>query len=264
MESVKYRFFLSTIGPWHTAQKHKGHFEPPNVAKGRFDFFASQYKCKQLFNYTTHPKMRKHILLMTAIFLGTMATSVAQKKKDEVLFEKKSLVATLGYGTLNLIKKLVFVQAFNFDNRKLTSLGPIVVGGEYGLTNNLGLGLQVGWGQVKGVYTQRGVLSGGGDYVETIRYQSLQFLARTNYHVNIASNLDTYIGAGLGILSDSYATKNNASTVGNTFVSGQKVSPISYTLAVGGRYYFSSRLGAYAEFGFVSGSLLQLGMVARF
>jgi opacity protein-like surface antigen len=206
--------------------------------------------------------MDKRIVLTAAIVLGTMTAAQAQRKKDEVLFEKKAIVASIGYGMLNLVKQGVFVQSFNFSKKKVSSLGPIVLGGEYGITNNLGLGIQVGLGRIKGVYTQPGVV-GGQDYVETIIYRSLQVLGKLNYHINLLRDVDAYVGAGLGVTVDRFTTKNNLST-GTIFTSGNSVSPLAYTLAVGGRYYFTPQFGAYAEIGYVNGSLLQLGLVARF
>jgi Outer membrane protein beta-barrel domain len=204
------------------------------------------------------------------LLMGAMAPILcfAQTKKGDTKSNaawggRGAIVANIGYGFLNIWRVTVFENGFNFDKKKVTATGPVVIAGEYGVGNNFGVGIQLAAGRVKGVFTQKGVLGGGADYIETTTLNSFQIQLRGNYHLGSSEKFDPYIGLGLGYGNYKLKSSNNAGSSG-TLTTASVPSVIGYTGAVGARYYFNQTTGLFAEAGFVGGCILQLGLVAKF
>ncbi len=110
---------------------------------------------------------------------------------------------------------------------------PITLGYEYGVTEKIGVGLSVGYGSKTQSFF-------GGDY----KYTNILVGLKGNYHFYTTDVVDVYGGAILGYNNQSVTT---------TFTGpGAQVAASKVLLGaqLGGRYYFTESLGAFAELGF--------------
>ena len=126
---------------------------------------------------------------------------------------------------------------------------------EYGIADNVGPGT-IGVGGMVG-YKSYGWKSGS--YKGT--WSNIVVSARGTYHYDVFENpkLDTYAGISLGIRRERYS--DNAGT--DYYYSKASSSYITSGIFVGGRYYFSDKLGAFGELGYDM-SYLKLGLTAKF
>ncbi len=131
---------------------------------------------------------------------------------------------------------------------KLINLG-IGLGG-YGGTSGIAFGASADFGimpniTVGGQVAYRSFSYGYLGFNDKINY--LYFAARGSYHFNELLNLSTdkadlYAGIGIGYQNVSYS--DSYGTGFNTFGSG-----IYVPIHLGGRYFFSEKVGAFAELG---------------
>lgn len=90
-------------------------------------------------------------------------------------------------------------------------------------------------------------------YDYDIRFNAVYLGGRGAYHFSIPNEkVDLYAGAGLG-----YAIVFVSSKYGSTWGAS---SGLAYSLFGGGRYYFSKRVAAYAELGYGSFSVANVGL----
>lgn len=141
----------------------------------------------------------------------------------------------------------VMAQAYS-QGDKLLNVGIGVGGGfgtpiglsyEHGFTDKISAGAYV-------AYANKNVPTGFGDY----KYTYILTAARGSYHFDLGvENLDTYIGALLGynIASAKWTGTGpgNAASAGGVIYGGH----------VGARYFFSEKIGVFAEGGYGVGSL---------
>lgn len=114
------------------------------------------------------------------------------------------------------------------------------VNAEYGITQQIGVTGTFGWSGYSSSYWT---------------YTNLIFAVGGNFHVDLlkVKNLDTYAGLGLGWNFGS-VTSNDARYTWDTGYGG-----FFWDFRVGGRYFFSDKLAATAEFGYGFG-YLRLGV----
>lgn len=170
-------------------------------------------------------------------------------KKDAApnqLFGKGSTAVNLGVG-LGL--------GYGYALSGLHSTPAMSASFEYGIADNVGPGT-IGVGAMVG-YKSYGWKSSG--YKGT--WSNIIVAARGTYHYDVFDNpkLDTYAGISLGVRHERYS--DNA---GTDFYYGKASSTyLTSGLFVGGRYYFTDKIGAFGEVGYDM-SLLKLGLTARF
>ncbi len=210
----------------------------------------------------------KKLLFATAIMFAATATFA---QDGDGAFTKGSSTVSLGYGFASPYKTLFkLTNIFATDPTttvKLTSLGPIGVTYEYGATDKVSVGLQVAYGTIKNVTTDKDGLGAGKDYIVTQTMDQISAIARVNYHFGSSAKFDPYGGLGLGYGSFKFKTTSNDPTDGaadfalfNIKVPGA----FGITGQLGAKYYFSPNFGAYAEIGYLAGSFAQLGITAKF
>ncbi|RZK28925.1 MAG: hypothetical protein EOO61_21395, partial [Hymenobacter sp.] len=131
-----------------------------------------------------------------------------------------------------------------------SSVGGIALGAsaDFGVAPNITVGGQVAYRSFNSGYLQ---------FNDKINY--LYFAARGSYHFNELLNLSTdkadlYAGIGLGYESVSYS---NSLYGGSSFGSG-----IYVPIHLGGRYFFSPKVGGFAELG-TGIAPLQLGVTFK-
>ena len=203
--------------------------------------------------------MKKGICLFAiACFLFTNLKA----QDDAAWMGQGSTVINLGYG-IGSIWKSSFKLLAGFTGSKVSATGPVVGGFEYGVSERIGIGLQLGYGNVKNVSTDPGANSNGGDLITTEKLSSFQVLARGNYHLGHSASFDPYLGLGLGYGNFKYeVTDNDSQQEPQTFFAVPSSLLISGVL--GAKYYFATNIGVYAEVGYVTGSYLQVGLAIKF
>ncbi len=207
-------------------------------------------------------KMKK-VLFVSALFMfAVSAKSIAQDDNGGAWGGQGTKVVNLGYGFGNIWKTL-FKFSSGFNDSKVTATGPIALGFEYGVAEKIGVGLQLGYGQVKSVATDKDGLGAGKDYIETSKLTSIQALVRGNYHFGSSEKFDPYIGLGLGYGNFKFTVTDNDPSSTSTYKIAVP-SAFGFSGALGARYYFTPNIGIYAEVGYVTGSIAQAGLVAKF
>lgn len=194
-------------------------------------------------------KIRIILLFTSILFYNTLKSQV----KDNAAYYKGSSVVSVGYGIGNIWKTFLN-DAVNSTipgiTYKVTAFGPVALNYEYGFLKRFSGGITFAYSKVKGVY------SGFGDsFTDELTITTI--LARANYHFGKSEKFDPYIGGGMGYVKSKY---NNDQSASRNDVPGL----LGYSAQLGGRYYFTSLLGAYAELGYVNGSFVQVGLTARF
>jgi len=136
-----------------------------------------------------------------------------------------------------------------------TTTPPLSVSYERGIVDNLfddkstlGIGAYLGYSANKSNYGGYG-----------FKYSYTIIGARGALHYQLVDKLDTYGGLMLGYNVVSNSTYGNW---GNTVASASG-SVLSWSLFIGGRYYFTDNIGAFAELGYGI-AVLQLGVSFKF
>jgi outer membrane protein W len=187
----------------------------------------------------------KKVLFVSALFILAASTKSVAQDAAGAWGGKGSKVVNVGYGFGSIWKTL-----FKLSGASVKSTGPVALGFEYGVAEKIGVGVQLGYGQIKATSTS-------GSTTTEEKLTSFQAFARGNYHFGSSAKFDPYIGLGLGYGNFKYTTNNSSTSI-------SVPSAFGFTGALGARYYFSTNIGVYAEIGYVTGSFAQAGIVAKF
>jgi outer membrane protein W len=211
----------------------------------------------------------KKLLFATALF--ALATTASFAQDGDAAFQKGSSSLSIGYGFASPYKSLFKLgNIFSTDpttTTKLSSLGPIGVTYEYGVADKISVGLQIAYGTIKNVTTDKDGLGAGKDYIFTQKMNQVSAIARVNYHFSSSEKFDAYGGLGLGYGNFKFTTTSNDPTdnaADFALFSIKVPGALGITGQLGAKYYFSSNIGAYAEIGYLAGSFAQLGLTFKF
>ena len=166
--------------------------------------------------------MFKKVFLAVLAIVGSISIANAQE-----VFHKGTTAINAGIGLGSYSDSL--------------SLPPLSVSLDYGVADNLINGnngsISVGGfaGYTAGSHTY-------GAYKSTFSYIALG--GRGAFHYQFAPKLDTY--AGLMVSYDIASASSNSSYVDTSVAT----SSINWTLFLGGRYFFTEKIGAFAELGY--------------
>ncbi|HEY1022182.1 MAG TPA: outer membrane beta-barrel protein [Flavisolibacter sp.] len=187
--------------------------------------------------------MKKKILLTAGLLLS--------------LFAQNSLLAQDAAGTgFQDVKGMNVLNAgIGLGSYGLSGTGgiPLVASFEHGFTKNISAGGTLGFIQQK--------------FSSDWKYTYLMIGARGSYHLNEAfkianPNVDVYAGAGL--LYRRFSVKYAHDDVDNQeFDLNSSGGDFTVQLHAGARYFFNSKVGAFAELGYGI-SPLQLGVSVKF
>jgi len=193
----------------------------------------------------------KSLYILLIIILNSLCSTAQQK----FAFHKRTSVITLGYGVGNIWKQFLEEGISSPESYSVSSSGPIAFTYEYGFFNRISAGFIVGYSLLKGKFTSNQV-----PFEDRLTCFSL--LARANYHFLPRKKLDLYAGGGLGYYNFKYQAKDGT---GAPFTLNNRIpGTFGYSVQVGIRYYFSNNIGAYAELGYLGGSLAQFGIAFSF
>lgn len=134
---------------------------------------------------------------------------------------------------------------------------PLGVSLEAGISNVISAGVNADY--LSSQY-KFGIL--GMEYRE--RFTSLYFGARVSFHANELLNVgnekaDLYIGPTIGFRSFSFNDNFSSDGLSDVYSSGLFLGAY-----IGGRYYFSSKIGGFAELGAIGSTNARVGITAKF
>lgn len=175
----------------------------------------------------------KKVLLSLAILI--IAFSANAQKESGLSFDKSTsyLHAGIGFGG-------------GFYSGTIT-LPPVSVSYEKAVTENISVGAIVGYSSSR--YNYLGT--------DEFKYTYILIGARGNYHFATSEKFDPYAGLTLGynIVSVSVPSgSQNYTAKGSALLAGGQL---------GANYYFSPKLGAFAEIGYGIG-IFTIGLTAKF
>lgn len=191
----------------------------------------------------------KKLILAIAILTASFKSN-AQFFEEDYNFLQVGYGVGLGYG--KILNAYQAYEGYNFSG-----FGPFAASYERGITDNFGLGVQIGFSSYGGKWLQTG-------YSYDYRYTALSVMARGAYHFDIRNrDLDPYIGLGIGFSKYSVNYTSNSPGFNSESSNISIGSPLSYQLFVGARYMFNDNFGIYGEAGYGL-SALNVGLTFAF
>ena len=187
----------------------------------------------------------KKVTLILALAMTATSLFAQKGKGSDGAFSQGSSTVSLGYGFGNIWKTLL-----SLGGESVSATGPLALTYEYGVAEHISAGISLGYSQIKGTV---------GSYEEKLT--NFSAVARGNYHFGSSEKFDPYIGLGLGYYNFKW-TDN--STGGNSVASFSIPGAFGFSAQLGAKYFFTPKFGAYAEIGYVAGSIAQLGVTAKF
>ena len=182
-----------------------------------------------------------------AVFFATVSVSNAQ----EDAFKKGDKVFQVGLGLGNRLGGTGYS----------TTVPPIVISGEYGITDALIKKTGKGYVGVGGyfAYTANKSKYDISGYEYGWKWSYMIIAGRGAFHYQFVDKLDTYAGviAGFNIASSSYYGHAGYDT--DTDSNGG----FTYSTFVGARYYFTGNISVFAEAGY-GFNLLEAGLAIKF
>lgn len=211
--------------------------------------------------------MKKNLLILIIITSLTTLSSQAQ----ELAFKKGTVAVTAGYGVPNLARVGLRLIYGSYDGYNVKGFGPMLLKGEYGVLNKLGVGAIIGYSSTTLTYNYKdSYYDNNGYYVpytyqENLKWNSLSLGAHANFHFATKEKVDWYVGGGLGYTLHNITYSNNDpyNKNNNSYIAYNPNS-IFYAITIGMRYYFSPNVGIYAEAGIEKGALIQGGLAIKF
>jgi len=189
--------------------------------------------------------------------LGMAALKPTQSNAQA--FTDGSNAISVGYGFGSLGAAFYKTLLSSSDNVKTSNLGPVYLKYERGVTDHIGIGLNIAYAANKASSDYIGYDDNFNEvtYTESLTRTTLSVLARLNYHIGHSDKFDPYVGAGIGYRNASWKFKSTDPNYGNFTI--PSFLPLGFELTVGARYYFTPNIGLYAEVG-AAKSVAQLGV----
>lgn len=184
--------------------------------------------------------MKKTLLFLLLFAASTQFT----KAQDKFAYEKGDQTLQLGFG---------IGATFSTGSVKVP---PIQLHYEYGITEEVSIGGILGYASSTSTYNKGNYGSTLSSTKQEIKYKYTIFGARGNYHFGTTERFDPYGGATLGYYNIGF---NDDGGYMGSFAS----SSIIYGGQIGANYYFSPKIGAWAEIGYGIG-ILNLGLTVKF
>ena len=198
---------------------------------------------------------KTYILLVFGVLFLTMNVSAQQ-------FSQTRIAISVGTGFPDMDK--VF---FRSDLHELTSfkdkgIAPIVCRVQYSFNHFFELAASFSYYKYRATWTRNIYNSASSSYLSESSYfnaTSLSIMLRGNFHKRLTDRTDAYVGLGAGYKK----TDKRSNEQIYTQPSFHDEIPIAIELTGGVRYYFTEKLGIYAELGW-SKALIQFGATVRF
>ena len=202
---------------------------------------------------------------ITLVALATLFVGVSNVQAQAV--EEGNIVIDAYYGFPNLytsVFKTTYANSGTAANIKIGGAGPLGVRGEYLLTDKFGLGLDIGFNNSKGTYTDYGYDNNGNqvNYDYDFKTQKIGAMIFMNYHFLDHDKVDFFGTFGIGYGNRSYTfTSTDPNYVEASIKS---LIPVASRLGIGMRYFFTDNIGANLGLGIGQGGLVNVGVSAKF
>lgn len=168
-------------------------------------------------------------------------------------FNKGDSYFTAGYGWPSAMRSFSKIfSVFTTKKAEYTNImGPFYFKYEYGLTQNIGLGIDCAFEQftqIKFELDSAGIVA---IYYENGYFTSASFIARLNIHAPVSERFDSYGGFGIGYKYDDFHTESQPRYEQNF--------PVGLDATIGLRYFPLKYIAIYSEVGFAK-SIVQIGI----
>lgn len=173
-------------------------------------------------------------LIITFIIVLAASTCFGQNSQ----FKKGQVDINAGIG---FITPLFAISGYDVK----TKTPPISVAADYGITEELSVGLYVATAKDNVYGTLYDLNTGNSFYGKQSTISHFLIGGRLLYHFQLNSKFDTYGGGMLGYNSVKEKSEPNIQLIGETDAKG-----FTYTLLLGGRYRFAEHIGGYLELGY--------------
>ncbi len=200
----------------------------------------------------------KTIIVIVITILLLPQNAVAQKNRTA--FQKDKSYVSLAYALPIISVNSIFNIYAKYAGFNTSVTGPIRFNYEYGYSNKVGIGLNMGY--TSGTISFHNVLpdSFGHIYSYSYQYSKISVVPRINYHMASDKKIDPYIGIGLGfkkVLRVLDTDNPNFKPLNMRWI------PIAFEATIGCRFLFKPNVGAYVEIGAGHG-FAQFGVVGKF
>lgn len=188
---------------------------------------------------------------------ATLALLMGATRTHAQAFSEGTHFISAGYGVGTLLGGV----SSNFDGYgelKYQGAGPIYLKFEQGITDNIGLGVNLAYATNQWDYTYK---LDSTTYRETTKRSTYSVLARFNYHFGHSERFDPYIGLGLGYRNALWTVTSSGATSSGAELSN--MMPFGMELTLGARYLIKPGFGLYVEVG-PAKSVAQFGLSAKF
>ena len=184
------------------------------------------------------------------------------KVKAQAL-HKGDFVVDVFYGGPNLWSGILtsFYTNFNTIDIGLHVIGPIGARGEYMLTDQIGLGLDLIYASNSIAWSEEDFFTPGGYLNYKLSVTRMRITPRLNYHFSTYDDFDFYAVAGAGYKHTQYVFD-----IDDPYYNGQNATailPVSIRLAIGARYFITEKAGIAAEIG-IGSALATFGATFKF
>jgi len=199
-------------------------------------------------------------LLLGASALITLMNSASTQAQA---FQEGGHTVSVGHGAVTFLGNLN--RTFDlYTDLNYKGLGPLYLKYEYGVTDRIGLGVNIAYATNEWDYRYQSTDENGNTvfYNESTERDTYSVLARFNYHFGNSDRFDPYFGFGVGY-RDANWKFNSSGPDGGSGVELKSLMPFGFEFTLGARYFFTNNIGLYAEVGGAK-SVMQGGLVAKF
>ncbi|HEY1045690.1 MAG TPA: outer membrane beta-barrel protein [Bacteroidia bacterium] len=201
--------------------------------------------------------------IKTICVMAALAFTLNSSRANAQAFEQGRSVISAGYGLGNFTQAVF--KAFEteaYEDFKYKGIGPFFLKYEYAISDKVGIGLNYAYIGAKVSYEEPSrQVSPGVNYKQEIKFSSMSFLPRLNFHFGTSEKVDPYFGFGIGYRTASYAYSDNDPNYDND-EKINSLNPFGMDLTIGARFFFTESIGAYLEAGMAKG-IIQFGLSAK-
>jgi opacity protein-like surface antigen len=179
-------------------------------------------------------------------------------------FDEGEKHLSLGYGLATWTGAILDAYE-GYGDYSHSATGPIHIKFEYGVSEKMGVGLNLAYVVHKMKYNYDDFDTNGNPvvYTETTDYTTWSALMRLNWHFGDIDHFDPYWGIGVGYRSGKWKVTSNDPTGETSGTEVDEPIPFGFESTIGARYHFTDNFGAYMEVGLAK-SVLQVGATMRF
>lgn len=204
--------------------------------------------------------MKKLTLIFAAFAVAILSANTAKPQANSA-FETGTITISAGYGAGNL-GRAVF-KAFKDELAYSTiGFGPLHFKGEYGVSDNIGLGLSVNYVSMGASWEFNTIdtLNNSVTSNYKLKRSAINFLPRLNVHFGVSEKFDAFWGIGMGFNTATWTIDFDDDSFIFSIPGG---FPVGFETTFGMRYYFVDFIGLYMEIGYAKAPL-QGGLVFKF